>query len=76
MKDPKDAPAYAEKYARYSVISGILRSEDQRKRYDVRAIFSSRRHPGSRVLTWPFRMFQFFYKNGVPKWKGAPFSPM
>jgi DnaJ family protein C protein 1 len=54
-----------ERFARLGVISQILRSPEKRGRYDVCHFVHIQ--PGS--LT--YRSSQFFYKNGVPKWRGT-----
>ena len=55
-----------ERFARLGVISTILRNKEGRERY----VIGSSQPCCSQALTF-FNRYDFFYKNGVPKWRGT-----
>ena len=63
-----------ERFARLGVINQILRSPERRERYNVRSALHNQSHQPlvfALGVVNSVDLAQFFYKNGVPKWRGT-----
>ncbi len=61
-----------ERFARLGVIASILRSEDGRERsVSCEITWLLLGQPKLMRLICKIRRYDFFYKNGVPRWRGT-----